>query len=128
MSPPQKAAILRKELSEALDAYAEKFVQYNALREQARELEDRIETVRETAYDAQDRVRNLRVRLKQQEAQCNLQPTRPTGAQVDTSPEAQMQRHLDQMLSIYRDTVRARKGVEAPEDQVGKVRQAFGLA
>ena len=50
------------------------------------------------------------------------------GGQVDLSPEAQVQRQLASTISLVKDTIKARQGVEASEDQLGQLHQVLGLA
>ena len=114
MSPAQKAAMLRKEFSGAYDAWAETFVHIETLSDQLQQLEDELEAARERAFDEQERVRDLKKRIGEYESQCNLAQAKPTGPQVDTSPEAQLQNHAEAMLSIHIATIKTRKGVEPP--------------
>ena len=76
MSPAQKAATLRKELSGVYDDLASDKMQ---------EIEDEIETARERAFDDQERIQDLRKRIGLYESQCDLAQVKKPGPQKDES-------------------------------------------
>ncbi len=123
MSPAQKATVLRKELGEAMDALANSIVKHQELCEQQRALEEKQEDVCEEAFTIKAKVDDLRMRLRDQEAQCNLQQRRTVGEQVDMAPEAKTQRELATVLSALQASSKAR-GVELTEEQLAPLRDA----
>ncbi len=127
MSPTQKTAALRKELDAASDELADTIVKHQELCEQQRALEEKQEDIKEDAFRIKAHVDELRVRLREQEAKCDLHQRRPIGEQVDMGPEVRSQRDLAKVLSTLQSCSKE-KGIELTEEQLAPLRETLGLA
>ncbi len=81
-----------------------------------------------TAVEEHQRIVLLKQDIGELEAKCDLQCVKPTGPQVDTSYEAQLQRKSEEMLSIFIAAIRHRRGQDPSAEEVAAYRQTLGLA
>ena len=100
LSPADKAARLRKELAKAYDVLAETFIQIETLDEKQKELEEAMAAAEESAFEQHMAIGELKKDIGELEVQGNVALSRTSGPTVDVSPEAQLQRKCEEMLSI----------------------------